>query len=172
MKEASLILFLFLSLLLFSCSPGANVGTAPKQDASIVVMGIEAQKNAGLAIAPATLTQLTEYLHVLGTVQPIDSRIGYVRPLARGRVQEVLARVGDRVENGQPLARLDNIEAGELADQYLSVQAELQRLKVQQANSARQVERSKNLAAIGATSQKEFELAQAEYRSEERRVGK
>ena len=161
MKKASLVLFV--SLPLISCSPGANVGTSPKQDASIVEMGIEAQKNVGLTVAPAALTQLTEYLHVLGTVQPIDSRIGYVRPLARGRVQEVLARVGDRVENGQPLARLDNIEAGELAAQYLAAQAELQKLKVQQANSARQVERSKSLAAIGATSQKEFELAQAEY---------
>jgi cobalt-zinc-cadmium efflux system membrane fusion protein len=164
MKKVSLALFL--SPLLFSCSgpsPGVNVGTSPKQDANIVEMGIEAQKNVGLKVAPATLTQLTEYLHVLGTVQPIDSRIGDVRPLARGRVEEVLARVGDRVENGQPLARLDNIEAGEIATQYLAARADLQKLKVQQANSARQVERSKSLAAIGATSQKEFEQTQAEY---------
>jgi cobalt-zinc-cadmium efflux system membrane fusion protein len=161
MKKASLVLFVSLPLL--SCSPGANVGTSPKQDASIVEMGIEAQKNVGLTVAPATLTQLAEYLHVLGTVQPIDSRTGYVRPFARGRVEEVLVRVGDRVENGQPLARLDNIEAGELAAQYLAAQAELQKLKVQQANSARQVERSKSLVAIGAISQKEFEQTQAEY---------
>jgi len=161
MKKASLVLFVSLPLL--SCSPGANVGTSPKQDASIVEMGIEAQKNVGLTVAPATLTQLAEYLHVLGTVQPIDSRTGYVRPFARGRVEEVLVRVGDRVENGQPLARLDNIEAGELAAQYLAAQAELQKVKVQQANSARQVERSKSLVAIGAISQKEFEQTQAEY---------
>ena len=161
MKKAALALLL--SLPLFSCSPKANVAAPPKQDANLVEMGIDAQKNVGLTIAPAALTQLTEYLHVLGTVQPIDSRIGYVRPLARGRVQEVLVRVGDRVQNGQELARLDNIEAGEIAAQHLAAHAELQKLKVQQANSARQVERSKSLAAIGATSQKEFELAQAEY---------
>jgi len=54
---------------------------------------MEAQKNIGLTMFPATLTQLTEYLHVLGTVQPIDSRIGTVRSLARGRVQEVLEKL-------------------------------------------------------------------------------
>ena len=105
MKKTSLALILSLALL--ACSgpnPEATVETSPKQDSNVVEMGIEAQKNVGLTVAPATLTQLTEYLHVLGTVQPIDSRIGTVRPLARGRVQEVLARVGDRVENGQPLA--------------------------------------------------------------------
>ncbi len=129
----------------------------------MVEMGTDAQKNVGLAVAPVSLTQLTEYLHVSGTVQPIDSRIGYVRPLARGRVQEVLVRVGDRVGDGQPLARLDNIEAGEIAAQHQAAHAELQKLKVQQANAARQVERSRSLAAIGATSQKDLELAQAEY---------
>ena len=161
MNKAALALLL--SLPLFSCSPKANVAAPPKQDANIVEMGIDAQKNVGLTVAPAALTQLTEYLHVLGTVQPIDSRIGTVRPLARGRVQEVLVRVGDRVQNGQELARLDNIEAGEIAAQHLAAHAELQKLKVQQANSARQVERSKSLAAIGATSQKDLELAQVEY---------
>ena len=71
--------------------------------------------------------------------------------------------MGDRVESGQPLALLDNIEAGELAAQYLAVQAELQKVKIQQANSAKQVERSKRLAEIGAVPQKDFELTQAEH---------
>jgi cobalt-zinc-cadmium efflux system membrane fusion protein len=161
MKKAALALFLGLPLL--SCSRGENAQPPQKQDPNVVEMGVAAQKNVGLTVAPASLTQLTEYLHVAGTVQPIDSRIGYVRPLARGRMQEVLARVGDRVNSGQALGRFDNIEAGEIAAQHLAAHAELQRLKVQQANAARQVERSKSLAAIGATSQKESELAQAEY---------
>jgi len=155
---------LVLSLALSSCSaPDPNGAAAPEQDPNIVEIGTEAKNNIGLTVFPASFTQLTEYLHVTGTVQPIDSRIGHVRPLAGGRVQEVLVKEGDRVSNGQPLARLDNIEAGDLAAQYLAAQADLQRLKVQQANSARQVERSRSLAEIGATSQKEFELTQAEH---------
>ena len=162
MKKTSVALVL--SLALSSCSaPDPNGAAAPEQDPNIVEIGTEAKNNIGLTVFPASFTQLTEYLHVTGTVQPVDSKIGQVRPLARGRVQEVLARVGDRVESGQPLARLDNIEAGDLAAQYLAAQADLQRLKVQQANSARQVERSRSLVEIGATSQKEFELTQAEH---------
>ena len=159
------VVALVLSLALCSCSgpnPQATVETPPP-DTKVVEMGIEAQKNIGLAVAPAALTQLTEYLHVAGTVQPMDSKIGSVRPLARGRVQEVLAKGGDRVVDGQPLALLDNIEAGELAAQHLAAQAELQKLKIQQAASARQLERSKTLVEIGGTSQKEFELTQALY---------
>ena len=162
MKKTSVALVL--SLALSSCSaPDPNGAAAPEQDPNIVEIGTEAKNNIGLTVFPASFTQLTEYLHVTGTVQPIDSRIGHVRPLAGGRVQEVLVKEGDRVGNGQPLALLDNIEAGDLAAQYLAAQADLQRLKVQQANSARQVERSRSLVEIGATSQKEFELTQAEH---------
>jgi len=161
MKKASLAFFLILPLV--SCSPGPDGGTAPERDINVVEMAKEAQANAGVTVAPASLTQLTEYLHVMGTVQPIDSRIGYGRPFSRGRVEEVLVRVGDRVQSGQPLIRLDNIEAGETSAQHLAAQAEIERLNVQRANAARQLERSKSLAAIGAVSQKELELAQAEY---------
>jgi len=157
---------LVLSLALSSCSaPNSKdtAGTSPERDPNLTEIGMEAQKNIGLTVFPAALTQLTEYLHVTGTVQPIDSRIGHVRPLAGGRVQEVLVKAGDRVVNGQPLALLDNIQAGELAAQYLAAQAELQKLRIQEAASARQLERSRSLAEIGATSQKEFELTQAEH---------
>jgi cobalt-zinc-cadmium efflux system membrane fusion protein len=161
MKAASLALFVCLPLL--SCSAGSSPEPSPKPDDNLVEMGIDAQKNIGLTVAPAGLGDLTEYLRVSGTVQPIDSKAGYVRPLARGRVEEVLVRVGDRVASGQPLAQLDNIEAGELAAGYLAAQAELQKLKVQQANAARQVERSQSLAEIGAIARKDVELIQAEH---------
>ena len=103
MKEASFVLLL--SLALFACSgpkPEAKEAIPPTPDSNAVEMGIEAQKHVGLTVAPASLTQLTEYLHVVGTVQPIDSRIGHVRPLARGRVQEVLAKVGLSVRRVTP----------------------------------------------------------------------
>lgn len=157
---------LVLGLALASCSAPSSqsaVGDSPTPDPDAVELGLEAQKNIGLTAIEAVSTQLTEYLHAVGTVQPIDSRIGRVRSLATGRLQEVLARAGDRVAKGQPLALLDNIEAGDLAAQYLAAQAELQKLRIREAASARQAERSKNLVELGATSQKEFELAQAEH---------
>ncbi|MGH6628313.1 MAG: efflux RND transporter periplasmic adaptor subunit, partial [Burkholderiales bacterium] len=127
-------------------------------------MGLEAQKHIGLEVAPASVAQLTEYLRVTGTVQPIDSRIGHIRPFAKGRVQEVLVKVGDRVQGGQALAIFDNIEAGELVAQYQAAQAELKRLKIQQATGLKQLERTKRLADVGAVAQRELEVTQAEQR--------
>jgi cobalt-zinc-cadmium efflux system membrane fusion protein len=129
---------------------------------NLVEMTVSAQKHVGMVIAPAALTQLNEYLRVTGTVQPIDSKVGIVAPLARGRVVEVRAKVGDRVEAGQTLAIFDNIEAGELIAQQQSARADLERLKAQLIPATRQAERSRRLADIGAGSEKDYESSRAE----------
>ncbi len=162
-------LALTVAVLLASCGGGRpetkQEPASKPQDTSVIEMGLEAQKHVGLKVAPASLAQLTEYLHVTGTVQPIDSRISHVRPLARGRVLEVLVQVGDRVRDGQPLARFDNIEAGELLAQHQSAQAELQKLQIQQAAFQRQLERTRRLVEIGAAPRKEAEQFEAEHRA-------
>jgi multidrug efflux pump subunit AcrA (membrane-fusion protein) len=71
-------------------------------------MAPQAQGHIGLQVAPAAVQELKEYLEVPGTVQAIDSRIGHVRSLAKGRLQSILVKVGDRVsQNGVRLK--DNI---------------------------------------------------------------
>lgn len=129
---------------------------------NLVEMTVSAQKHVGMVVAPAALTQLNEYLRVTGTVQPIDSKVGIVAPLARGRVVEVRAKVGDRVEAGQTLAIFDNIEAGELIAQQQAARADLERLKAQLIPATRQAERSRRLADIGAGSEKDYESSRAE----------
>lgn len=129
---------------------------------NLVEMTVSAQKHVGMVVAPAALTQLNEYLRVTGTVQPIDSKVGIVAPLARGRVVEVRAKVGDRVEAGQTLVIFDNIEAGELIAQQQSARADLERLKAQLIPATRQAERSRRLADIGAGSEKDYESSRAE----------
>jgi cobalt-zinc-cadmium efflux system membrane fusion protein len=132
------------------------------EKSNLVEMSVSAQQHIGMQVAPAALTQLNEYLRATGTVQPIDSRIGVVGPLARGRIMEVRAKVGDRVGAGQTLAIFDNIEAGELLTQQQSARAELERLKAQLVPAARQVDRSRRLADIGAGAEKDFESSKAE----------
>jgi cobalt-zinc-cadmium efflux system membrane fusion protein len=133
-------------------------------------MSQAAQEHVGLRTVTAAFRELQEYLHVVGTVQPIDTRIGQVRPLARGRVQQILVRVGDRVKAGQALATFDNIEAGELLAQYQGALAELQRLKTQRASAARVAERERQLSEIGAVARKNAELSQVESQSAEENV--
>jgi membrane fusion protein, heavy metal efflux system len=157
-----------LALALASCSrskPEPQEKSEADEKEVIAEMLPAAQNHVGLQVAQTAVTNLKEYLQVTGTVQPIDSRIGHVRPLAKGRLQDIMVKVGDRVSKGQALARFDNIEAGELAAQYEAAQAELQKLKVQQATASRQAERSRRLAEIGAVPQKDFEAARSEEKS-------
>ena len=58
----------------------------------------EAQQRSGIVVTAAASTPMTQHLQVTGTVQPIDSSIAHIRPLARGRLLEVLVKVGDRVD--------------------------------------------------------------------------
>ncbi|MEK7753700.1 MAG: HlyD family efflux transporter periplasmic adaptor subunit, partial [Acidobacteriota bacterium] len=157
-------------LWLASCSkirPDAAPEKASQQESGLISMELAAQKRVGLEIAPAMRVLLDEYLQVTGTVQPVNSRVGQVRSMARGRLLEVLAKVGDRVRAGQELARIDNLDAGELAAQMFSARAELQRLKVLQAGQARQVERNRKLAEIGAAPKKDYEQSRAEQQAME-----
>jgi cobalt-zinc-cadmium efflux system membrane fusion protein len=141
-----------------------------KAESRPITMEKAAQQHVGLQVAPVKITRLLEYLQVTGTVQPVNSRVGQVRSLARGRLIEVLARVGDRVRAGQELARIDNLEAAELAAQFSSARAELQRLKVVLTAQSRQVERNRKLAEIGASPKKDYEQSQSEYQALEESI--
>jgi cobalt-zinc-cadmium efflux system membrane fusion protein len=127
-----------------------------------IVMFLPAQKHVGLVVAPAAVVQLSEYFRATGTVQPIDNRVSEVSPLARGRVVEVKAKVGDRVRADQTLAVFDNLEAVDLGAQEQSARAEVARLNAQLIPATRQTERSRRLADIGAGSEKDYEFSKAE----------
>jgi len=181
MKGLAFLIVCALGLL--SCSkpkPERETKTeAPKQDAAAeekekskgeadtVEITPEAQQRSGIVVMAAASTPMTQHLQATGTVQPIDGSIAHIRPPARGRLLEVLVKVGDRVTAGQVLAQLDNIEAGEISAQYNSARAEFQRLKIQLAAQQRQVERNRRLAEIGAAPQKDYELSLAEQQGME-----
>lgn len=141
-----------------------------KRESGLVEISAEAQQHFGMRVEAAQIHDLNEYLQVPGTVQPINSQVNTVRPLARGRLHDVLVRVGDRVRKGQPLATYDNIEAGELGAQLASAKAELERLRVQERNLARQTDRARSLADIGAVPKKEFEQANADQQAAEQSI--
>ena len=140
------------------------------EEANVIELSDEAQRRAGLVIEEVKPGKVEVQIKATGTVQPIDSRIVHLRPLARGRVMQVLARIGDRVEKDQVLARFDNIEAGELSSQIDAARAELQRIRIQLANSRRQAERARNLLEVGAVPAKEYEAAESDAKALEEAV--
>lgn len=166
--KLSVVVALLVALTLAGCKGKGSQPTEGETKAGsarnegLIEMSVSAQQHVGMVVQPAQVTQLNEYLRTTGTVQPIDSRVGIVGPLARGRIAEVKAKVGDRVSAGQVLAVFDNIEAGELLSQEQAARADLERLKAQLVPASRQAERSRRLADIGAGSEKDFESSQAE----------
>jgi cobalt-zinc-cadmium efflux system membrane fusion protein len=141
-----------------------------KGEAGAVEITPEAQQRSGIVVSTATATPMTQQLQATGTVQAIDSSIAHIRPLTRGRLQDVLVKLGDHVMANQALAQLDNIEAGEIMTQYNTAQAELQRLKIQLAAQQRQVERNRRLAEIGASPQKDYEFSLAEQQAQQESI--
>lgn len=141
-----------------------------KEPSGLIELSEAAQRRIGLTLVSATTAPLAEVLTLNGTVQPLEGRITSVRPLTRGRLKEVLVKVGDRVNSGQLLAQLDNIEAGDLSSQYNTARADLARLRIQQAVTARQAERSRKLVAIGAVPQKELEAIEGERQGQEEAI--
>ena len=147
-----------------------EVESADADEKSAVEIPPDVQRRLGIEVATAAESHITVPLQVTGSIQPIDTRIARVRPLARGRIVDVRVNVGDRVNRGQELASFDNIEAGELASQYQSAQADLARLHVQLATATRQAERSRRLAEIGAVPQRESEASLGEQQQVEASV--
>jgi|SRR5579862_1992829 len=141
-----------------------------KGEAGAIEITPEAQQRSGIVVTPAAISPMTQQLQATGTVQAIDSRIAHIRPLTRGRLQDVLVKLGDRVMANQALAQLDNIEAGEIMTQYNTAQSELQRLKIQLAAQQRQVERNRRLAEIGASPQKDYEFSLAEQQAQQESI--
>jgi len=167
------LIVIALSLALVACSktkPDPSTDQEKKADSVLITMERAAQEHVGMKIAPAKKMQLTEYLQVTGTVQPVDSRVSQVRSFARGRLLEVRTRVGDRVKAGQVLARIDNLEAGELTAQLPPARAELQRFRILLAAQAKQVDRNQKLSEIGAAPLKDYEQSRAEYQALEESI--
>ena len=137
-------------------------GADADQKADAIDIPPDTQQRLGIAVTRVVEAPLAVTLQLSGTVQPNESRLSRVRPLARGRIQAVHVKVGDRVTQGQMLADFDNIEAGELGAQRDAARAELGRLQAQLAAATRQAERSRKLTEIGAAPQKEYEASLSE----------
>jgi cobalt-zinc-cadmium efflux system membrane fusion protein len=91
-------------------------------------------------------------LSVTGTVNPDVSRAVPVISLASGRVVEIHARLGDPVQKGQLLLRVQSSDVAGAWSDY-------QRAVVDEVLARAQFERAKDLFGIGAIAKKDLEVA-------------
>jgi len=130
-----------------------------------VMFDVAAQQNIGLKLEAAQARSIVQTVQTTGSVGPNETRVGHIRPLARGRVEKVHVRLGDQVRAGQPLLEYDNIELGELIGQYLIALAKLQKAQAEAEVTKRSLERAQNLVELGAVARAEYERRNAEYQN-------
>jgi len=136
-------------------STGDNAGAPPP-----AIVEHEGDSNAiqvdhpeRFTLATATARESTPELIVTGVVSPDVSRNVPVVSLAAGRVVEVRTRLGDRVEKGQVLLR---IQSADVASAY----ADYRKAVSSRALADAQLERAQALIERGAIARKELEVAE------------
>ena len=121
------------------------------------------QRAVGLQVQAATERAVAETIRATAVVGPDETRLSRIRPLADGRVVQVLVRVGDRVAAGQTLLVYDSVTAGELTSEYRSALAALDRATAEADVTRRALERADNLVELGAVAKAERERRSAEH---------
>jgi membrane fusion protein, heavy metal efflux system len=159
MKSLVLIVSFGLAMLGVGCSSNSkqdaaaeappSVAAVQEQDSSVVTV----EHPERFPLVAAVEHSATSSLQVTGTVAPDVSRTVPVISLASGRVVEISARLGDTVQKGQLLMRVQSVDvAGAYSDYRKAVADEVL--------SRTQFERAKELYQHGAIALNDLEVAQ------------
>jgi len=159
MKSAVLILCFVLAILGSGCGSNSernaaaeappSVSVVQEQDSSLVI--VEHAERFPLIAAVEHVA--TSSLQVTGTVAPDVSRTVPVISLASGRVVDIHARLGDKVQKGQVLMRVQSVDvAGAYSDYRKAVADEVL--------ARTQFERAKDLYQHGAIALNDLEVSQ------------
>ena len=137
-------------------------GASPTaEDASLVVVPPDSPRFKQLRVEPVSdrpfpTTELTAPARVM--INP--NRISRVLPPVQGRVLAVSVKLGDAVEEGQPLVTLASPDADAAISAYLQAEATLRQAKVTVTKTDTDLERSRKLLQYQAISEKDVLAAQ------------
>lgn len=129
-----------------------------------ITLDEETREKIGLKVRPIEPRPFGEVIQVTGVVAPNETRVAHVRLLARGRVERVLVRAGDRVAAGEPLLVYDNVEVGDLAGDYVAAAAAVERALAAAEVAKRSLERATKLVDVGGMGRAEYERRDAEHK--------
>jgi cobalt-zinc-cadmium efflux system membrane fusion protein len=132
-------------------STGAPPPTKVEKEQDVSLFQVEHPERFPLVSAGQYLAAPT--LSVTGTVSPDVSRTVPVISLASGRVVEIRARLGDVVEKGQVLLRVQSPDIASAFSDYRKAVAD-------EALASKQFERARDLYDKGAISLNDFQVAQ------------
>jgi RND family efflux transporter MFP subunit len=122
----------------------------------VVTLSQEAVDRAGITVAPVGTGQTGTDLRLSGVVEPNAYRQVTVTPLVSGRVTHIMVELGQRVREGQTMARVFSPELVEAHARFVAASAELDA-------HDRALQRTQKLVEIGAASRQELERVHAEH---------
>ncbi len=166
----------FLGAFLYSRFGGKPTAAESSQPASsenpsgVVEIDPQSQKDVGIAVEPAVVRSLQGSLSATGVVSEDPARVAHIRTLARGLIEKIFAKLGDRVSAGAPLVEYDNIELGLGIGEYRGAQAELRRSLTDLDVKTTILERSRAMLSVGAVAQTTHDLREAEVKDAEARA--
>jgi membrane fusion protein, heavy metal efflux system len=140
---------------------GANAATPPPPAGNKPLsLSAAAQIKNPVKVAPAELAKLAGDIQVVGTVAFHEDHFAVVGPLVPGRISKVVGGVGDKVKRGQVIAEIESSDVGTARADFVSAQA---RFAAADAN----LKRETDLEAKKISSQRERELAHAQWVTEQ-----
>ncbi|MGQ0793382.1 MAG: efflux RND transporter periplasmic adaptor subunit [Deltaproteobacteria bacterium] len=131
---------------------GEHEGEAP----GMVNLSPESLKTANIEVEEASLKLLNDILQVTGKVYFNENKLAHIGSRVAGRILQLRANLGDRVEEGAILAVIDSIELGEAESRYLRLRANLDAQE-------KSLERARTLLDGKAIPLGEFQRREAEY---------
>ena len=130
------------------------------EDAGIIEMTKEQQKEIGLVISIAHSGDIEQILSLIGEVRINEDRMAHLVPRIPGIVHDVNVSLGDKVREGQVLATIDSPELTELKADYLE---KLRNLEL----TRRTFERKQYLKEENIASEADWLEAQSAYQNAE-----
>jgi len=135
--------------------PGSRIPHLGNGEAIAVTLTAEMTDRAGIKTVTATAGTAATQLRIPGVVQPNAYREVIVTSLVSGRVTQVHAELGARVNAQDPLATIYSPELAEAQTAFFAARVE------QLVHQQRQI-RTQRLTAIGAATREELEMHEAD----------
>ncbi|MEW6144117.1 MAG: efflux RND transporter periplasmic adaptor subunit [Thermodesulfobacteriota bacterium] len=152
------VLFSFFLIYLASCNKDGETGNGNEanEETPTNLIQLKSMEEANLEIEEVSLKSLKSILQLPGEVQFNENKLAHVGSRVPGRIIEVRANLGDKVNEGDSLTVIDSTELGTTQSEYLKAKANLQ---AQEKSYAR----AKKLLEGKAISLGEYQKREAEY---------
>lgn len=164
---------LAVALICTACTKGPEAGGRVNAEAkppagaagpTEVRLSAAAQRQAGVMVAEVATRRMARTLRAAGRITQDENRTWRVGAASEGRVEQILANVGDRVQTGMVLARLHSHDIHEARAEYQKAKSELNRVKTAEEYARRSRDRAARLYELKAASLEQKEHAEAALR--------